>query len=121
MSELNLDGFEMERKTRHYWAQIRRECDAILRALDDELKSLREVESGFYEILHPYKEKLKKTAGRVCVGCGAPLPDRATGRPLMRCPSCLRKWRRAYQHHKYLQRKQLFTNILLRGGQNSHI
>jgi hypothetical protein len=105
MNELNLDGLEMERQTKRYWAQIRRECEAILRALDDELKSLREVESGWYEIFNPPHEKPKKTAGRVCVDCGAPLPDRPTGRPLLRCPSCLRKWRRAYQHMKYLERK----------------
>ena len=118
MNELNLDGLEMERQTKRYWAEIRRECEAIQRALDDELEALRQVEMGWYEIFHPYKEKPKKTTGRVCIGCGVLLPDRATGRPLTRCPKCLRKWRKAYQHQKYLQRK-LKSNILLRRGQNS--
>jgi rubrerythrin len=116
---LLINPMEAERQNKRYWAEIQRVCEENLRALEHELQILREVESGFYEIFHPLYEKPKKTAGRVCIDCGAPLPDRSTGRPLLRCPSCLKKWRKAYQHAKYIERK-FKSNILLRREQNSH-
>jgi hypothetical protein len=98
---------EHERQQRAYWREIRRVCDSNLRALENELKVLRQVESGYFEALHPPHEKPKKTTGLTCIDCGAELPPRATGRPLQRCPLCLRKQRKKYQHMKYLQRRSL--------------
>jgi rubrerythrin len=109
---------EAERQNKRYWREIQRVCEENLRALEAELQALREAEMGLLEIFHPFKERPKKTAGRVCIDCGAPLPDRSTGRPLLRCPECRKKWRKAYQHAKYIERKFKST-ILLRREQNS--
>jgi len=94
-----------ERKMRAYWARIRRESDAILRAMENESKILREVESGYYEIFHPAKErKFKAYEGLRCKICGEPLPQQDFGRPKTYCAECFSQMRRTYQHQKYVER-----------------
>jgi len=95
-----------ERKIRAYWAAIRRDSDKILRAMENESKILRQVESGYYEIFHPLKErKLKAYEGLKCEICAKLLPQQDFGRPKTYCPECFSKMRRAYQHHKYVERR----------------
>jgi len=109
MAELSaLDLFYMfpldhERKMRAYWAAIRRDSDKILRVMENESKILREVESGYYEIFHPTKErKFKAYEGLRCKICGEPLPQQDFGRPKSYCSECFSQMRRAYQHQRYV-------------------
>jgi len=102
---LYLYPLDHERKIRAYWAAIRRESDAILRVMENESKILRKVESGYYEIFHPPKErKLKAYEGLRCKICGNPLPTQDFGRPKSYCPECFSQMRRTYQHQRYVAR-----------------
>jgi len=105
LDELYLYPQDHERQMRAYWAAIRRDSDKILRAMENESKILREVESGYYEIFHPPKErKLKAYEGLRCQICGKLLPTQDFGRPKTYCAECFSNMRRAYQHQKYVER-----------------
>jgi hypothetical protein len=102
---LYLYPLDHERQMRAYWAGIRRDCDKILRAMEKEEKTLRQVESGYYEALHPPEErKFKAYEGLKCQICGNSLPTQDFGRPKKYCPQCFAKMRKQYQHHKYVER-----------------
>lgn len=81
---------------RGFWRTVRRENFALYRALQDQLNGMR----NMWIKSEPSVEPLK-TEGLCCLDCGVVLPDRATGRPRQRCPTCLKKQRADYQHELY--------------------